>query len=58
RLAAEQGYDSAQFNLGNMYKRGDGVLQDYKEAIKLYRLAAEQGFAMAQTNLGFMYEKG
>jgi len=26
--AAEQGYALAQFNLGNMYYNGDGVLQD------------------------------
>ncbi|MDA8785705.1 sel1 repeat family protein, partial [Planktomarina temperata] len=40
------------------YSDGQGVLQDYKEAIKWYRLAAEQGHAMAQTNLGIMYEYG
>jgi len=26
-----------------MYANGEGVLQDYKEAVKWYRLAAEQG---------------
>ena len=41
-----------------MYDNGDGVVQDYAEAVKWYRLAAEQGNAMAQTNLGFMYEYG
>jgi hypothetical protein len=41
-----------------MYDMGNGVLQDYKEAVKWYRLAAEQGNARAQFNLGWMYNKG
>ena len=31
-------------NLGIMYDNGQGVPQDYKEAVKWYRLAAEQGY--------------
>lgn len=46
-LAAEQGYVSAQYNLGYMYDKGYGVEQDYREAEKWYRLAAEQGDADA-----------
>ena len=30
---------------------GQGVPQDYKEAVKWYRLAAEQGYAMLNTIL-------
>ncbi len=45
-------------NLGQMYKQGEGVPQDYKEAASWYRKAAEQGFARAQTNLGYMYDQG
>ena len=48
---AEQGNADAQFNLGQMYRRGDGVPQDHKTAVKWYRLAAEQGYAFAQYNL-------
>ena len=57
---AEQGnaFAQAQFNLGAMYFKGDGVPQDYKEAVKWWRLAAEQGLAQAQYNLGVMYGKG
>ena len=44
--------------LGHIYKRGKGVPQDYKTAVKWYRLAAEQGDALAQTDLGFMYLTG
>ena len=51
RLAAEQGYDIAQYNLGVMYENGQGVPQDYKEAVKWYRLAAEQGYDMLNTIL-------
>ena len=41
-----------------MYRKGQGVPQDYAEAMKWYRLAAEQGYAYAQTNLGVTYRKG
>ena len=37
---------------------GQGVPQDYAEAVKWYRLAADQGFAAAQFNLGTMYYNG
>lgn len=41
-----------------MFEKGQGVVQDYKEAVKWYRLSAEQGLADAQYNLGGLYEKG
>jgi uncharacterized protein len=55
---AEQGDARAQYNLGVMYRDGEGVPQDYKTAMKWYSLAAEQGVANAQHNLGFMYYWG
>ena len=55
---AEAGLAQAQTSLGFMYNNGNGVLQDYKEAVKWYRLAAEQGTASAQTNLGNKYKFG
>ena len=58
RLGAEKGYAKAQYNLGVMHDKGQGVLQDYKEAFRWYKLAAEQGYATAQYNLGNMYDKG
>ena len=58
RLAAEQGYADAQYNLGVMHDTGQGVPQDYKTAIKWYTLAAEQGDADPQFNLGLMYYWG
>jgi alpha/beta superfamily hydrolase len=53
-----KGDREAQFNLGNMYYNGQGVLQDYKEAVKWYTKSAEQGLVQAQFNLGNMYRKG
>jgi len=58
KLAAQQGYGAAQSNLGMMYDKGQGVAQDYKEAVRLYKLAAQQGYAEAQFNLGLMYRNG
>ena len=55
---AKQGIAEAQYNLGLMYSRGEGVPRDDKEAMRWYRLSAEQGFAESQTNLGLMYGKG
>jgi len=58
RPLAEQGDASAQFNLGWMYDKGEGVPQDDREAVRWYRRAAEQGDAKAQNNLGVMYNNG
>ena len=55
---AEQGYSSAQYNLGVMYQYGRGVKQDDFEAVKWYRKAADQGDAASQSSLGFMYING
>ena len=41
-----------------MYHTGEGVPEDYREAVKWWRKAAEQGYAEAQFNLGGMYAKG
>ncbi len=43
---------------GSCTHNGQGVPQDYAEAVKWYRLAAEQGDAGAQYNLGDMYANG
>ena len=58
RPLAEQGVAIAQFNLGVMYDKGQGVPQYYAEAVRWYRLAAEQGDADAQFNLGVIYNNG
>ncbi|MDP8268381.1 MAG: tetratricopeptide repeat protein [Candidatus Tenebribacter davisii] len=58
KFKAEQGDALAQYILGLYYEDGQGVIQDYEEAVKWYRLAAEQGNAVAQNNLGFCYKDG
>ena len=55
RILAEQGDASAQYNLGKMYRFGQGVPQDYGKAVEWYRKAAEQDHAQAQFNLGVVY---
>jgi TPR repeat protein len=52
RKAAEQGYASAQYNLGVMYEYGKSVSQDYGEALIWYSKAAEQGDETAKNKLG------
>jgi len=41
-----------------MYRKGEGVPQDYKTALKWYTLAAAQGNASAQSYLAMMYVNG
>ena len=48
----------AQFYLGIRYSFGQGVEQDYQEAVNWYRKSAEQGDARAQYNLGICYSQG
>ena len=55
---AKQGNASAQYNLGQMYRDGEGVPKNDKTAVKWYALAAEQGVADAQYSLGQMYANG
>ncbi len=41
-----------------MYANGQGVIQDYKAAVKWYKLAAEQGVSSAQASMSWMYGNG
>ena len=54
RPLAEQGDVEAQFNLGQMYRKGKGVLPDYIQATKWFRLAAKQGHASSRSILDFL----
>lgn len=56
--AAENGDVKAQLELGEKYRDGDGVIQNYREAAKWIRKAAEQGYASAQAVLGMSYDFG
>ncbi len=55
---AGKGHARSQNYLGAMYRKGEGVSQNYTKAVEWYRKAAEQGYARAQTNLGWMYKNG
>ena len=56
--SAVKGNIKAQLVLGEMYDKGLGVPQDYKEAFKWLSLAAGQGSAKGQHYLGYMYYNG
>ena len=49
--AADANLPWAQYNLGLMYRKGEGTPQSDAEAAHWYRLAASQGFAEAQQKL-------
>jgi len=55
---AEAGDASAQFQLGQAYRGGNGVPQNVEVAYKWIRKAADQGNAAAQNLVGTMYRLG
>ncbi len=58
RKAGEQGNRRAQYQLGLLYARGDGVKKDLVKAREWLRKAAMQGHPKAQFYLGEMYVFG
>jgi len=58
RRAADADLAWAQYNLGLMYQKGEGVAPSDAEALHWYRLAASQGFADAQQRLADLYYLG
>lgn len=55
---ADQGSQSAQYGLGELYSLGHGVPRDDLEAAKWYGMAAASGYVIAQSRLGAMYDEG
>lgn len=55
---AKEGNLDAQYLLGNIYRAGVGLPQNYQEAMKWLQNAAEQGHVHAKYALGEMYYKG
>jgi TPR repeat protein len=47
RLAADQGFAEAQYDLGVRYMLGKGVLKDERTGLEWYRKAAAQGYQEA-----------
>ncbi len=58
RARAERGDPEALNALANAYANGDGITQNYPEAIRLYERAAGAGLAVAHFNLGLLYDLG
>ncbi len=58
KTLGNKGHIVAQFALGFMYERGEGVPYDSVQAASWFRKSAEQGNASAQSNLGAMYSNG
>jgi uncharacterized protein len=53
---ARSGEAEAQYLIGLMYARGEGVQQDFYQAGKMYRSAAASGHSGAMVNLGSLFE--
>ncbi|WP_154665047.1 tetratricopeptide repeat protein [Leisingera daeponensis] len=60
KMAADQGSDTGQLYLGNLYLqgKGEGFARDPLKAVKYFSLAAHQGNPKAQNMLGFLYATG
>jgi uncharacterized protein len=56
--AKTQNHSAAQFNLGVLYERGEGVQKDLDTAVRWYEKAAQQNNPKAQYNLGFLLLEG
>ncbi|MEL6413199.1 MAG: SEL1-like repeat protein [Bacteroidota bacterium] len=55
---ARQGDAKAQFQVGHMYRTGDGTQRDQKKAFEWFERAAQSGHARAQRIVGSMYRDG
>jgi TPR repeat protein len=55
---AKSGEASFQFDLGVIYRNGDGTPKNFEEAMKWFLKAANQGHSGAAAQLGQMYRLG
>jgi TPR repeat protein len=58
RVFADEGDPISQFVLGAWYRDGNGVQQDYAEAMRWFRKAADQGDPWAWFSIGELYLEG
>ncbi|MDA0656950.1 MAG: tetratricopeptide repeat protein, partial [Proteobacteria bacterium] len=58
RDLADLGFASAQYHVGIMYLKGQGVKVDQKKAAEFIQKAAKDGYVPAQHVLGTLYLKG
>jgi hypothetical protein len=57
RIAAEQEFAKAQYNLGVMYHQGQGVIQDYVSAHMWWNLASSEGHKQPLENRTIVEEQ-
>ena len=55
---AEQGNAGSQYNIGNMFTKGNGTNMDLKQALGWYEKAASQGHIKAAYKLGLAHYEG
>ena len=55
---AKKGSRTAQQNLGELYRDGEGVTKDLKQAVYWFKQSANQDYAKAQLHLGWYYYHG
>ncbi|MFC7291169.1 peptidoglycan-binding protein [Hirschia litorea] len=58
RKAADQGLAAAQYRMGKLYERGEGVPRSIKESRKWTKLSAENGNVKAMHDLAVFYAEG
>lgn len=58
RRAAAQGQSNALYNLGIMYRDGQGCRMNLDDALAFFRQAADLGLSSAQYQIGFWYQEG
>ncbi len=54
---SKKGDAIAQYKLAVIYERGQGIKQDYKKAVELYKKSADQGFTQAQSTLNILCQE-
>jgi len=55
---ANEGSANAEYNLGILYSRGEGVIQDHQKAFEWFHRAARRGLAASQIRIAAMYATG
>jgi len=57
-IYAEERSSTTQFELGELFDKGQASRRDYEQAFNWYRQAAEKGSRRAQHRLASMYARG
>jgi len=57
-IKAEAGDMKAQYDVGNMYLKGQGTVRNEQQAYEWFKKAAESNYSRAQYKLGYLYHRG